>query len=180
MSVTITISRTSVLADMEVTSHGEVALLTDPRERYLSELGSEKAQEAQQCITDASAEVNSVLRPFLSGSDTTTANDNYVGSGSISYTLDVTARKANGLADALAKAIHAYIVDSALDKFYTAVSRPDFAERHRNRLASEVTVISNLIYHRAKVTYVTPVTPDPTPTPTPTPSDDEDDNSDDS
>ena len=172
MDITITISRASVLADMEVTSHGEVALLADPRDRYLSELGTEKEQEAQQCITDAATEVNSVLRPFLSGSAASSATDTY-DTGTIAYVLSVTTRKAYVLADALAKAVHAYIVDSALDKFYTAVSRPDFAERHRSRLASDVTVISNLIYHRAKPAYSAPSSASNTPT-------NEDDNDNDS
>ena len=178
-TVTITINRSNVLADMKVKSHAEVALIADPKERYLAELGTEKEQEAQQCITDAATEVRSVLRQSLLETASSSATDPY-DTGAITYPLSVTARKAPGLADALAKAIHAYIVDSALDKFYTSVSRADFAERHRARTASALTVISNIIYHRANPAYTSPTSPTPTPTPTPTPSDNEDDNDNDS
>lgn len=155
-TVTISITRASVLADMKVKSHAEVALLADPKERYLAELGTEKEEEAQQCITDAATEAQSMLRQFIPGTAAASATDAYDTTAAIAYALEVTPRKASGLADPLAKALHAYIVDAALDKFYTSVSRPDFAERHRTRLASDLTVISNLIYHRTAPAYAAP------------------------
>ena len=41
-AVTITITRASVLADMKVKSHAEVATIEDPKQRYLVELGAER------------------------------------------------------------------------------------------------------------------------------------------
>ena len=155
-TVTINITRASVLADMKVKSHAEVAVIADPTERYLAELGTEKEQEAQQCITDAATEVHSVLRAFLGGfSGTETASDAYDTTATITYVLKVTARKAPGLAAPLAKAVHAYIVDSALGKFYASVSRPELAERHNAQLPAEISVIENLIYRRTNPTYAT-------------------------
>lgn len=155
-SVTINITRASVLADMKVKSHAEVASIPDEKERYLAELGTEKAEEAQQCITDAATEIGSILRPFLSGfSGTKIATDTYDTTATITYTLSVTPRKAPGLADALTKAIHAYIVDSALEKFYTSVSRPDLAQRHLSAVAPALTFIENLLYRRKSPTYTT-------------------------
>lgn len=156
-TVTINITRASVLADMKVKSHAEVASAEDEMLRYLSELGGEKAQEAQQGITDAAVEVSAVLRPFLSGfTGAETATDTYDTTATISYQLSVTARKSPGLADAMTKAVHAYIVDSALDKFYTSVSRQDLAERHRAKLPAELTAISSLLHHRTAPTYSAP------------------------
>lgn len=156
-TVTINISRASVLADMKVMSHGEVAVIADPTERYLAELGTEKEEAAQQCITDAATEVRSVLRPMLAEATAASATDAY-DTGAIAYAMRVTERKAHGLADALTKAVHAYIVDAALDKFYGSVSRNDLAERHRARLAAEMATIGNIIYHRTAPSYV-PYTP---------------------
>ena len=153
-TVTVNITRSSVLADMKVTSHAEVASIEDDKARYLAELGSEKEQLAQQCITDAATEVHSVLRRFLAGfSGTETAADSYDTTATITYTLSVTARKSPGMADALAKAVHAYIVDSALARFYDGVSRPDFAERHRSNLAFELAVMDNILYKRKNPSY---------------------------
>lgn len=154
-TVTVNIARANVLADMKVKSHLEVASIVDDRERYLAELGSEKEEEAQQCITDAATEVHSELRQLLvfGTSEPTTATDNYDTTATITFTLSVTSRKSPGLAKALANAVHAYVVDSALDKFYVAVARPDFADRHRARLANELAVITNLCYRKFNPEY---------------------------
>lgn len=152
-TVIVNISRASVMSDMRVKSHAEVASIADPTERYLAEAGTEKAEELNQCITDATAEVTAALRTFLAASATYTADDDYDDTEDITFTLSVTGRKASGLAEALAKAIHAFIVDSALDKFYTSVARADLAQRHAAHLAPELSVIDNLIYRRSNPTY---------------------------
>lgn len=153
-TVTINITRANLIADMRVKSHAEVAVIPDPQERFRAELGTEKLQEANQGITDAATEIHSVLRPFLSeSSSAATATDAYDTTATITYTLSVTSRKAEGLAEPLTKAIHAYIVDSALEKFYTSVSRPELSERHRAQLPSDLTVIDNLLYKRKAPTY---------------------------
>lgn len=139
---------------MKVKSHSEVAHIPDDKARYLAELGSEKEAEAQQCITDASNEVAAFIRPLLTfSSGSETATDAYDTAASIVYTLSVTARKASGMANALAKAIHAYIVDAALAKFYGSVAQGDLAEIHRVRLASELADINNIIYRRKNPSY---------------------------
>ena len=153
-TVTVNITRASVLADMKVKSHAEVAHIQDDKQRYLAELGTEKEQEAHQCITDAASDVAAFIRPLLVfTSGTETATDAYDTTAAITYTLSVTARKAPGMADALAKTIHAYIVDAALSKFYGSVAQGDLAEIHRVRLASELADINNIIYRRSKPTY---------------------------
>lgn len=153
-TVQITIKRANVLDDMKVKSHAETAVIADPTERYIAELGSEKEEEAQQCITDASVEVTSVLRQSLkeTGSNDT-VDDDYDDSIDIVYSMDCTSRRAAGLGDSLMKAIHAYIVDSALNKFYISVGRADFAERHGSKLAAEIMVIRKLLHTKFKPVY---------------------------
>lgn len=138
-----------MLGDMKVKSHAEVASIPDNKTRYLAELGTEKLPEAHQCINNAAADVNAILRPFLSGTAESSANDSYDSSSDITYTLSVTTRKAAGLATPLAKAIHSYIVNSALEKFYISVARADLAEHRRAELSSSAAAINNLIYQRS-------------------------------
>lgn len=165
-TVTISITRESVLADMKVVSHGEVATIADDKARYLAELGTEKLPEANQAITDAATEVVGILRPHLLSASAASASDAFDTTATITYALSVPVRKKPGLADAMAKAIHAYIVDSALGRFYVAVSRPDLAEPHRARLSDEMATMDNILYRRAAPAYVRPTPP--------TPDDDED------
>lgn len=155
-TVTINITRESLLADMKVKSHAEVASIADPKARYLAELGTEKEEEANQDITDAVAEVESILRPFLAANNgTETASDAYDDTNAITFTLSVTDRKADGMAAPLTKAVHAYIVDSALEKFYTSVAQPDLAQRHLAQQSAALPFIENILYRRKNPTYQT-------------------------
>ena len=147
-TVVAKITRSSILKDMKVKSHAEVAAIADPKERYLAELGSEKEQEANQCINDAVIELRSVLRPYLGQSATTPVTDAYDTTAEIDFSFSLTARKSPGFADDMAKALHPYIVDSALHKFYMSVSRPDIAERHAARLAGELAVIDSIVHRK--------------------------------
>lgn len=151
---TISISRDEVLADMKVKSHAEVASIPDATQRYLAELGTEKEPEAHQCINDAAAEVAALLRP-LDGTFTGSATDDYDASSDLSFSIDVTSRKP--IATPLTKAVHAYIVDSALAKFYVAVSRPELAERHNGRMALDMATINRLLYTKNNPTIRTSI-----------------------
>lgn len=154
-TVIITIGRSSVLADMRVKSHAEVAAIADAKERYLAELGTEKLDEAHQCITDSFADAQSLMRRLVSGTAASTADDGFASTGDLSLALSVTPRKAMGLAVPLTDALHAYVVDAALSRFYRAVSRADLAQAHLNSLPAERAAIERLIYRRAKPSYPT-------------------------
>jgi len=167
--ITITISRASVLADMKVKSHAEVAAIVDEKARYLAELGSEKEAEANQGITDAAADIEAYLRSILTyDTAVQTADDAYDTTESIIYKLSVSDRKKYGLAKALSKEIHAYIVDSALARFYDAVSHPELSAVHLKRLTAELTAIDNLFFNKTE-----PTAPSYEPEPEPEPETDE-------
>ena len=157
-TITITIQRSSVLADMKVKNHHEAALIQDTRERYLVEAGTEKLPELHQCITDAFADASAIVRQFISPgspSATITGNDTYSATGDLSVVLSVTSRKAAGLTDPLAAALHKYIVDAALAKFYKAVAHPALAQAREADLQRDNATIENLIYRRGKPSYST-------------------------
>jgi len=151
--ITITISRASVLADMKVKSHAEVAAIADDKARYLAELGNEKEQEANQCITEAAADIEAYLRSILKY-DTVdqSASDAYETTESIIYKFSVSDRKKYGLAKALTKEIHAYIVDSALARFYDAVSHAELSAVHLKRLPSALAAIDNIFFKKSEPT----------------------------
>lgn len=149
MTVTITIQRAQVLADMKVTSHAEVASIEDAKARYKAEAGTEKNQQLHQCIVDAVADAESILRPFISGAATASADDAYSSTGDFTFTLEVTPRKAAGLAAPLARALHKFIVNVALSSFYRGVNQPGLAAAHDGARARDTQAIENLIYHRA-------------------------------
>ena len=153
MTVTLTIARSSVLSDIRVKSHAEAAAISDAEERYIVEAGTEKLPEVHECITEAFAEASAILRPFLSGLATASASDSYRSTGDLTLTLDITARKAAGLAVPLTDAIHAYVVDCALARFYRAVGRPQMGDIHHNSLTDDRAAIDAIVLTRTKPTY---------------------------
>lgn len=148
MQVTINITRANVIADMRIKSQQELAPVVDDRERYIAEIGTEKLEEVNQCITDASVEVSTILLPFLTGTaGSSSATDNY-DTANLVYNLSVAELPSPNFAADVTKAVHAYIVDSALAKYYLSVSRGQLAEAHAARLQALSIFLRNLIYYR--------------------------------
>ena len=153
MTITITLGRSNVIDDMRVKSHFEAAAISDAEERYIVEAGSEKASELNQSVTDAFAEVSSIVRQFITGEATASANDSYRAAGDLVLVLEVPARKSTALAVPLADALHKYAVDSALVKFYHAVSRPNFGDMHERELVTDKANIDILLFTKQEPTY---------------------------
>lgn len=157
-TITITIQRSSVLADMKVKNHHEAALIQDTRERYLVEAGTEKLPELHQCITDAFSDASALVRPFIAtstASTTAAGNDTYASTGDLSVVLYVTWRKADGLTVPLTAALHKYIVDDALAKFYKAVAHPALAQAREAEMQNGLSTIESLLHRRGNPTYST-------------------------
>lgn len=157
-TITITIQRSSVLADMKVKNHHEAALIPDSKERYLVEAGTEKLPELHQCITDAFSDASAIVRPFIKSSTesaTATGNDTYASAGDLSVVLYLTWRKADGLSVPLTAAIHKYIVNDALAKFYKAVAHPALTQAREAEMQKDLSTIENLLHRRGNPTYST-------------------------
>ena len=157
-TITITIQRSSVLADMKVKNHHEAALIPDSKERYLVEAGTEKLPELHQCITDAFSDASALVRPFITPITpfaSETGNDTYASTGDLSVSLSVTSRKADGLAVPLTAALHKYIVDDALAKFYKAVAHPALAQAREADMKNDQSTIESLLHRRGNPTYST-------------------------
>ena len=156
ITITITIQRSSVLSDMKVKNRHEAALITDAKERYLAEAGTEKLPELHQCITDAFADAEAAVRPFIqsqSPSASVSGNDSYSSTGDLSVVLEVSSRKANGLTVPLTAALHRYIVDDALAKFYKSVAHPALAQAREAEAARDLATIEGLIFRRSNPVY---------------------------
>lgn len=153
MTATITISRSSIISDIRLKSHMEAASISAAEERYIVEAGTEKVEELNQCVTDAFAEVSGIVRPVISAAAQLTANDNYRSSGDLVLSFDLSERKSGGFAAPLADAIHKYVVDSAMSRFYRSVARPVFADSHERMLIPGRANIEAIIYVKNEPTY---------------------------
>lgn len=154
-TITITIKRSEVLSDAKVVSHAEVATIEDATARYLYEAGGDKVQQLHQCITDAFSDASSVMRQFATGTPTqsVTADDTFASTGDLVIVLSVTTRKAAGLDAPLTAALHKYIVDDALARFYKGVNNPALQGAHEKAMPADIAAIEGLVYRRMKPTY---------------------------
>lgn len=153
MTISITIQRSSVVSDLRSRSHAEAAAISDAEERYIVEAGTEKMEIINQCVTDAFAEVSALLRQFLTGESTASANDSYQSSGDLALSVDVSSRRSSGLARPLTDAVHKYAVNSAMAKFYNSVSRPEMSAIHEKYLQADIANINSLLYFKHEATY---------------------------
>ena len=160
-TMTITIKRAQVLADIKVTSHAEVASVEDDKLRYLYEAGSDKVDQIHQCITDAYADAGALMRPFAQGTPTqsVSADDTYSSSGDLAIVLSLTTRKAANLETSLTAALHKYVVDDALAKFYKGVNHAALQQVHEGQLKADISAVEALVYRRMKPTYILPSSP---------------------
>ena len=154
-TLTITIKRAQVLADIKVVSHAEVASVEDTRLRYLYEAGSDKVEQIHQCITDAYADAGALMRPFAPGSPSASvsADDTFSSSGDLVIVMSLTTRKAANLETPLMAALHKYVVDDALAKFYKGVNHAALQQVHEGQLQADISAVEALVYRRMKPTY---------------------------
>lgn len=144
--VQIVISRQNAYDDILVKSHIDAAVIVDATERYMVEAGSEKAEQIHQCISDAFGEALILLRRFLEqNSITTGGTSSYDGEGDLELTFDISDRRAHYFAETLTPAVHAFVVDAALGKYYATI-RPVFAEPYLRRLADDTANIRTIIF----------------------------------
>ena len=145
-SVQIVISRQNAYDDILVKSHIDAAVIVDATERYMVEAGSEKAEQIHQCISDAFGETLILLRRFLDqNSITAGVTSSYDGEGDLELTFDISGRRAHYFAETLTPAVHAFVVDAALGKYYATI-RPVFAEPYLRRLADDTANIRTIIF----------------------------------
>ena len=145
-NITITISRDNAYNDILLKSHIDSAVIPDAAERYAVEAGTDKAEQIHQCISDAFAGALQLVRRFLaSGSQAAATATAYDGTSDLQLPFYVSGRRAHYLTETLAPSIHAYVVDMALSKYYSAV-RPAFAVPYTQRLAGEATAIETIIF----------------------------------
>lgn len=144
--LSLIISRKNAYEDIRVKSHIDCETIVDATERYKVEAGTEKEEQVQQCITDAFGDVLQLLRRFLADNLTIIGTKTvYDGTSDLQLPLRVSDRRAHYLLLTLAPAVHAYVVDFALAKYYATI-RPVFAGPYTSRLAGEAAAIETIIY----------------------------------
>lgn len=158
-ATTVIISVTNVIGDLRLKSHLEVANIEPADLRYKIQAGTEKDEEIYQSLQDSHNALTHICRKFLSGV-TLSGGGNFSDDDSldstvteITYSFDLTERRSQVIKEPLSKAMHAYLVDSVLMKFYNSVNQEALAAVHERRCAQKQAEIEDLLYTKLKPIY---------------------------
>lgn len=128
-ALTIIIDRSEVVKDIRLKSRGELALLT-PEQRYPLEAGTDKDDEIARDILLAVANIKRVLAKYLAMSDESFADDNLGVPQEFVFEFDISDRRLDGKAQAVADLMHSYIASMSLSRYYASTPNADLVAKH--------------------------------------------------
>lgn len=126
----ITLYVSNIISQMRAISHREVSAIDDAEARYRAEAGTEKMDDIRHCVDDAYKRLLGRCSRFLKDSYTTATSDNIGIPESYVIELSLSERRAINKADPLEEAMHNFVVEYALSKFYSNVSQGDLSNKH--------------------------------------------------
>ena len=147
--ITITIKTASVISDIRLKSHMNTARIKDPEDRYAVRAAEENEDEILEGLQEAWRSVKGLCRQFLEATDDATGDDTF-DSATTDKTLsfDVTERRTSNIGDALSQAIHTFLVNGTLRRFYTSAAMPDLVQLYAAGETASRDEIVNLLYRK--------------------------------
>ena len=142
----ITLTTAKLIESIKSISHREVAEIPDIDARYRAEAGSEKMEEINRCLTEALGRLTHRCNRFLIESYSSGANDTVSMSASYNFEFNFTERRAANKAEPLAAAMHDFVVEYALSKFYSYVSQGELSNKHAMQAISTGNLLEELLY----------------------------------
>lgn len=147
-NVTIEIGVSRLREDIYLKSFLEVKSIPDPALRASVIADEEKVDEVDRDIMVADSELRKALIKWLTSDTTASENDALDLGTKITYTFTIAPRRANRIASGLSDSIHAYLVDSALVKFYISVNKQDYAKVHSEKSQLALRDIMSILHFK--------------------------------
>lgn len=150
--ITITIKTASLLSDIRIKSHMNTERIKDPEDRYAVRAGEENEAEQRQDLQDAWRELLSLCKRLIrtgvadaGGSDLL---DSTIPAADKELALDIEEETESYIPEALAQAMHEYLLSGALRRFYTSTAMPDLVAMYAPLENAAAVRIRELIYYR--------------------------------
>lgn len=154
--ITITIKTASLLSDIRIKSQMNTERIKDPEERYAVRAGEENNAEVMESLQEAWRAMKGLCRRFLATTDDTTGSDIFDNSTTDkTLSLDVTVRRSSNIGEPLAQAMHNYLVNGTLRRFYTSAVMADLVTLYgaaENAARDEIVL---LLYRKLEPVYTT-------------------------
>lgn len=145
----IVLETEELLIDIRTKSHEECAnTITEVEARYRTEAGNHKNEEIYRCLLESASALSRILARFLHSDNTWEADDTANITDGFQYDFDVSERRMDGKSQALADAMHSYIVHDTLRRFYGTVSAADLATKHTALAQEAEAAIKEMMYSK--------------------------------
>jgi len=134
-----------ILNDLRSKSHYEVSQITDAEARYKVEAGSEKMDEVTRCISEAASRLHGRCRRFLK--EFLSRNMDNTVFFPDKYVVNLVLSERRGLnKESIAEAMHTFLVEYALSKFYVSMSQQELSNKHSLLAVDAGNLIDELLY----------------------------------
>lgn len=136
-----------IVKDLRAKSHYDVAQIADVEARYRAEAGTEKRDEVIRCIAEGLSRLQHRCRRFL-GESLPVAIDNTVNlPETLLLDLAVSERRAVNK-EPLSQAMHVFVVEYALSKFYTDMALQELSNKHSILAVDAGNLIDEMLYSK--------------------------------
>lgn len=152
--ITITIKTASLLSDIRIKSQMNTERIKDPDERYAVRAGEENNAEVMESLQEAWRAMKGLCRRFLVTTDDATGSDIFDNSTTDkTLSLDVTERRTSNIGEALSQAMHNYLVNGTLRRFYTSAVMADLVTLYASAENAARDEIVLLLYRKLEPVY---------------------------
>lgn len=142
----ITLYKQELLNDLRTKSHYEVANIPDVEARYRAEAGTEKMEDVLRCIEEGVSRLRHRCWRYLSEELSGAADDALFSPQEYRIGLTLSERRAVGKEKPFTEAMHTFVVEYALSKFYSDVAQQELSNKHSVLAMEAGDRIDNLLY----------------------------------
>ncbi len=101
--------------------------------------------QLMQFVNEAYASLTALLYRFLTPNDETRADDSLLIEEAYYFNLALTSRRGNGKMSQIADAIHSYMINAALGKYYLVNNLVELSNKRNTMAANDLQVLNGLL-----------------------------------
>ena len=146
--MTITLYTSSIFDEVRQKSHLNVQDIKDAESRDNARAGVENTVELRRCISDGFTQLSRRCLRFLDDDIAIRYNDESSWPESYVYSFALSERRAINKAEPLTAAMHAFVVQYALSKWYSTVSVSEQSNKYSLEAIESGNQIDAMLYHK--------------------------------
>ena len=152
--MTVTINTSFLVSDIKSKSFMNTERIKDPDDRYAVRAAEENEAEVWQALQESWRSLMTLCRPFLASTSDTAGNDTLsISSTNKTLQFDLSERRTSNIGDSLAQAIHSYLSNGTLRRFYTSAAMADLMGMYAQGETAARDEIVILLYKKSEPVY---------------------------